>query len=77
MKNIKYVPGIEFVTHHDAKAKVVKDAKKANAVLQKVLEDNHFTIKIYLAAGGSLPTKAEKLTTKTDNQPEKTWKRTR
>lgn len=73
MKHTNYIPGIEFVTHNDAKSKVIKDAKKANEVLKKVLEDNHFTIKIYLAAGGKLPPKKEKLITKVDNEPEKTW----
>lgn len=46
---------IQIVAHKDAKAEVVQEAHKVNERLNKLLVGNGFTLKIYLAAGGSQP----------------------
>lgn len=46
---------IEIVAHKEAKKEIVQKAKEANAQLTELLEQNGFTIKIYLAAGGPHP----------------------
>ena len=43
---------VEVVVHKEATKEVVAQAKKANETLAKLLEQNGFTIKIFLAAGG-------------------------
>lgn len=43
---------VEIVTDKQAKKEVVQKAKEANKVLNDLLVDNGFTLKIYLAAGG-------------------------
>lgn len=43
---------IEIVASKDAKHEAIEQVKKANEHLQEVFAENHFTIKIYLAAGG-------------------------
>lgn len=43
---------IEIVAHKNASHNVKSQADEANAHLKELLEDNHFTLKIYLAAGG-------------------------
>lgn len=45
----------EIVAHKTATDKVVKEAEEASQKLNKLLVENGFTIKIYLAAGGKLP----------------------
>jgi hypothetical protein len=44
---------IEIVPHKAAKLEVLEEARKANEQLNKLLVENGFTLKIYLAAGGS------------------------
>lgn len=43
---------IEIVAHKNAQHDEVEKVKIANKHLQEVFEENHFTLKIYLAAGG-------------------------
>lgn len=43
---------IEIVAHKNAQEDEIKKVKIANKHLQEVFEKNHFTLKIYLAAGG-------------------------
>jgi hypothetical protein len=43
---------IEIVANKQAKQEVIAQAKEANDHLQKLLEANHFTVTIYIAAGG-------------------------
>lgn len=40
---------IEIIAHKNATRRQVKDVKKANNNLNNLFEDNHFTIKLYLA----------------------------
>ena len=48
------VASIEIVATDKAKKKVVEEAKKATEELHALLEENHFTLQLYVAAGGSL-----------------------
>lgn len=48
---------IEIVAHKEAKDAVVRETKEANEKLNRLLVDNGFTLKIYLAAGGKHPVK--------------------
>ena len=43
---------VEVVAHKLATKQVVNEAKVANEQLKNLLENNGFTIKIFLAAGG-------------------------
>lgn len=43
-------PTIEIVAHKNATKRQVKAVKKANSVFNNHFEDNHFTIKLYLAS---------------------------
>lgn len=43
---------VEVVVHQNAAKEVVNEAKTVNEQLNKLLLDNGFTLKIYLAAGG-------------------------
>ena len=43
---------IEIVASKDAKHEAIEQVKRANEHLREVFDKNHFTIKIYLAAGG-------------------------
>lgn len=43
---------IEIVAHKNAQEDEINKVKIANKHLQEVFEKNHFTLKIYLAAGG-------------------------
>ena len=43
---------VEVVVSKEATKDVVQKAKQANEHLNELLKQNHFTIKIYLAAGG-------------------------
>ena len=45
---------VEIVATDQAKKQVVEDAKKATEELHALLEQNHFTLQLYVAAGGSL-----------------------
>lgn len=40
---------VEVVAHKNATKRQVKNVKKANDILNNLFEDNHFTIKLYLA----------------------------
>lgn len=50
---------VEVVVHKEAAKEVVEEAKAVNAHLNNLLEQNGFTIKIFLAAGGQI--KSEKV----------------
>lgn len=43
---------IEIVAHKNAQEDEIRKVKIANEHLKDVFEKNHFTLKIYLAAGG-------------------------
>lgn len=43
---------IEIVAHKNAQESEIEKVKIANKHLKEVFEENHFTLKIYLAAGG-------------------------
>lgn len=45
---------VEVVVNKEATKEVVEEAKAANQHLAKLLQENHFTIKIYRAAGGNV-----------------------
>lgn len=46
---------VEVEPHQQARQEVVEKTKKVNEHLKELLVENGFTIKIYLAAGGSNP----------------------
>lgn len=48
---------VEVVVHKEAAKEVVEKAKKANQDLNDLLNQNHFTIKIFIAAGGKISNK--------------------
>lgn len=43
---------VEIVAHKDATSRTVEQAKEANKQLKQLLDENGFTIKIFLSAGG-------------------------
>ena len=43
---------VEIIAADNARHEVIKEAKEVNQQLKKLLVENGFTIKIYLAAGG-------------------------
>lgn len=43
---------VEIVAHKNATKRQVKKVKAANAKLNELFEDNHFTVKLVLAAKG-------------------------
>ena len=43
---------VEVVVEKESTKKVIEEAKEANRQLNKVLNNNGFTLKIFLAAGG-------------------------
>lgn len=56
---LNYLPeehkaSIEIVAHRDAHAEAKAEVDKANALLQKLFKDNHFSLTIYLATGGKI-----------------------
>ncbi len=53
-------PIVEIIANQEAKVEVIQKAKEASSQLNKLLVQNGFTIKIYLAAGGHPPKKQEK-----------------
>ena len=50
---------IEIVAHKDASKEVAEEAKRANEVVQDLFRRNHFTVKIYVAAGGGIKSKGK------------------
>lgn len=48
---------VEVVVHQNATKEVVAEAKRVNDQLKTLLEDNGFTLKIYLATGGKIKRK--------------------
>lgn len=50
---------VEVVVHQNATHEVVQEAKAVNQQLNKLLLDNGFTLKIYLAAGGKTQKKVQ------------------
>lgn len=48
---------VEVVVHQNAAKEVVTEANIVNRKLNKLLVENGFTLKIYLAAGGHQPKK--------------------
>lgn len=51
---------VEVELHKSATVQAAEKAKLANKHLNDLLIENGFTLKIYLAAGGRLPTKNSK-----------------
>ncbi len=51
---------VEIVVAKEANKEVVALAKEANTNLTRLLEQNHFTIKIFIAAGGNIKPKVVK-----------------
>lgn len=45
---------VEVVVHQNAAKEVVEEAIAVNEKLKNLLDENGFTIKIYLAAGGKM-----------------------
>ncbi len=43
---------VEVVVHQNAAKEIIDEAKTVNEQLNRLLLDNGFTLKIYLAAGG-------------------------
>lgn len=62
---------VEIVAHQQATKEQIEEVNRANEALNKVFEKNHFTLTIYVAAGGS----PEQLTTKTPGETPKEWER--
>lgn len=48
---------VEVVVHQNARKEVIDEALRANKLLKSLLEDNGFTLKIYLATGGKVKKK--------------------
>lgn len=46
---------IEIVAHKTATEEAKKEIDEANKKLKKIFEHNHFTVKLYVAAGGRKP----------------------
>lgn len=46
---------VEVVVQKSAAKEVVEEAKEVNEKLNRLLVDNGFTLRIYLATGGKLP----------------------
>lgn len=53
-------PIVQIIANREAQKEVIEKAKVASSQLNELLVQNGFTIKIYLAAGGSLPVKPKK-----------------
>lgn len=53
-EHIDVEPGqkVEIIAHKKATKAQVAKVKQANKTLNQLFEDNHFTLTIYLAAGG-------------------------
>lgn len=62
---------IEIVAHREATKSQIEDVKKANDALNGIFAKNHFTLTIYVAAGGN----PEQLTTKVAGETPKEWER--
>jgi intracellular sulfur oxidation DsrE/DsrF family protein len=50
---VQHESRVEVVVNKEANKQVVEDAKEANKRLNTLLQKNGFTLKIFLAAGGS------------------------
>lgn len=46
---------IEIIAHQKASRQAIEEVKRANKELNRLLEGNGFTVKIFLAAGGKAP----------------------
>lgn len=46
---------VEIVAHKNATKEQVRQVNEANEKLQKVFDRNHFTVKLYVAAGHTVP----------------------
>lgn len=46
---------IEIIAHQKASRQAIEEVKRANKDLNRLLEGNGFTVKIFLAAGGKTP----------------------
>ena len=51
---------VEIELHKNASQEAAKKADQTNEHLKELLVENGFTLKIFLAAGGHLPTKPNK-----------------
>lgn len=64
---------VDIQAHKKATKKVVAGVKKASEAFNQAFDNNHFTLTIYLAAGGH---DTQRLITKVPGEKKKTWKRT-
>lgn len=46
---------VEIVAAKNANKEQIEEVKKANETIKKVFERNHFTVKLYVAAGHNPP----------------------
>lgn len=56
---LEYLPeehkaSIEIVAHKNAHAEAKREVDQANELLQRIFKDNHFSLTLYLAAGGQV-----------------------
>lgn len=49
--------GVEIVAHRDATKEAKKEVDEANAKLNRIFGDNHFSLTIYLTTGGKIKQK--------------------
>lgn len=63
---------VEIVAHREATKEQINEVKTANDALNKVFANNHFTLTIYVAAGGHTE---DTLTTKVTGETPKKWVR--
>lgn len=46
---------VEIIAHKNATEEAKREVDEANEKIRKVFERNHFTVKLYVAAGGRQP----------------------
>lgn len=59
VKEVTIKTPVEIVAHKNATKEQIREVNEANEKLQQVFERNHFTVKLYVAAGHTVP-KAKK-----------------
>lgn len=52
-----HVAAVEIVAHQNATAEAKKEVDKANKLLENIFKDNHFSLTMYIAAGGKVKQK--------------------
>jgi len=55
VQNVVIKTPVEIVAHKNATKEQAREVREANEKLQKVFERNHFTVKLYVAAGHTAP----------------------